>query len=616
MKIRTPAMIVIIVLTALFIAHPLYAQTTWYVDDDAPGDPGPGDTSISDPLEDGTADHPFDAIQEGTYAAAPGDTVLVADGTYTGIGNREIRYQGKAITVRSENGPENCTVDCGAIETETRGGFYFYSGEGPGAVLEGMTITGSSFNAAHPELFGNGIYINNSSPTITGNVITHSHNDDGIYCGGGSGPAIIGNTIADCDESGIVIGNGNPIIRDNIIVRNGSTSRDGGGIHFTGASAAGRIEGNYIAGNESESGGGIYLYQLPNNTCTPVIDNNVITGNYAMHSGGGIYIFYANPLSLTNNLIAGNTAAASGGGVFLVSDDLSAPGVEPILLNCTLAHNTAFYDGGGLYVRAWNEETAAITLKNTILSGNEAASGENFFLRGAESTVTITLDHCLIEDVYQTVHIGQQTLIQVGPLLTDDPLFTDGPEGDYHLSQTAAGQAADSPAVDAGSDLAATICFNGLDETICLDSLSTRSDGIADAGTVDLGFHYPEATRSIFATLGCVPASGTLPINTLMTVALHNLHPSATRRIAGKINVDLAGGQGYSNWRAGFTNVGAGGSYLTSWVQNIPALGSLVGDSLFTLAAEDVTPSPWNLPPYPPAGDTDTASCTITGVAP
>jgi len=29
-----------------------------------------------------------------------------------------------------------------------------------------------------------------------------------------------------------------------------------------------------------------------------------------------------------------------------------------------------------------------------------------------------------------------------------------------------------------------------------------------------------------------------------------------------------------------------------------------------------VTPPPYNQPPYPPAGDTDTASCTVTGIAP
>ena len=61
------------VLLALFFgilctAHPVAAKT-WYVDDNAPNDPGPGDTSSSDPDEDGTTDHPFDAIAEAINAA-------------------------------------------------------------------------------------------------------------------------------------------------------------------------------------------------------------------------------------------------------------------------------------------------------------------------------------------------------------------------------------------------------------------------------------------------------------------------------------------------------------------------------------------------------------------
>ena len=47
----------------------------------------------------------------GIDAAVAGDTVLVADGTYTGEGNRDIDFKGKAITVKSENGATNCIVD-------------------------------------------------------------------------------------------------------------------------------------------------------------------------------------------------------------------------------------------------------------------------------------------------------------------------------------------------------------------------------------------------------------------------------------------------------------------------------------------------------------------------
>jgi len=53
-----------------------------YVDDDGPGDPGPGNAAVSDPQEDGTAEHPFDMIQKGIDAALDGETVIVRDGTY------------------------------------------------------------------------------------------------------------------------------------------------------------------------------------------------------------------------------------------------------------------------------------------------------------------------------------------------------------------------------------------------------------------------------------------------------------------------------------------------------------------------------------------------------
>ncbi len=75
------------------------AQTTWHVDDDAPGDPAPGDASISDPLEDGSAEHPFDEIQEGVDAAADGDTVRILRGFYAQL----VRIDGKSIALQGED---------------------------------------------------------------------------------------------------------------------------------------------------------------------------------------------------------------------------------------------------------------------------------------------------------------------------------------------------------------------------------------------------------------------------------------------------------------------------------------------------------------------------------
>jgi hypothetical protein len=66
--------------------------------------------------------------------------------------------------------------------------------------------------------------------------------------------------------------------------------------------------------------------------------------------------------------------------------------------------------------------------------------------------------------------------------ISDDPLFTTGPLGDYYLSCEGAGQAYDSPAIDAGSDTS---------QNLGLDKFTTRTDGGFDKGTVDMGYHYP-----------------------------------------------------------------------------------------------------------------------------
>ena len=66
------------------------AGKTIYVDDDGPAD--------------------FNNIQAAIDDANDGDTVLVAPGTYTGTGNRDISVS-KSITIRSEQGPLSCIID-------------------------------------------------------------------------------------------------------------------------------------------------------------------------------------------------------------------------------------------------------------------------------------------------------------------------------------------------------------------------------------------------------------------------------------------------------------------------------------------------------------------------
>ncbi|MHC4500820.1 MAG: LamG-like jellyroll fold domain-containing protein, partial [Planctomycetota bacterium] len=77
----------------------------------------------------------YGRIQAAIDAAVNGNTVVVLPGTYTGEGNRDIDFLGKAITVRSidPNDPNIVAatiIDCNGTEDDPHRGFYFHSGEG------------------------------------------------------------------------------------------------------------------------------------------------------------------------------------------------------------------------------------------------------------------------------------------------------------------------------------------------------------------------------------------------------------------------------------------------------------------------------------------------------
>jgi len=244
----------------------------------------------------------YPTIQEAIDVCVDGDTVLVADGTYTGDGNRDIDFLGKAIMVKSENGPEYCVIDCEGSEVEPHRGFYFHNGEEASSVLQGFTITNG-----YADDYGGGIYCHQSSPTIVGNTITGNTAGwgGGIRCSDFhstiEGNMITGNQ-ADYSGGGINCMLGGPTISNNVISGNSSNIWGGGIILIETGSHI--ISNNLISANVADTSGGIECYLNSN----PTITNNTITGNTATTCSGGLTVWEDCDVTVSNTIFWGNTA--------------------------------------------------------------------------------------------------------------------------------------------------------------------------------------------------------------------------------------------------------------------------------------------------------------------
>lgn len=124
--------------------------------------------------DDGPAD--CNNIQDAITLANPGDVILVEDGLYTGPGNRDIDYLGKAVTVKSAGGPANCILDCQGAPGQEHFGFLINGYE---CVLEGFTVTGGfstdwysggAINLMGPGIIRNCIFVGNYSRALAGAV--------------------------------------------------------------------------------------------------------------------------------------------------------------------------------------------------------------------------------------------------------------------------------------------------------------------------------------------------------------------------------------------------------------------------------------------------------------
>jgi len=206
----------------------------------------------------------YPTTQAAIDAAVDGDKVIIAPGKYTGDGNRDTDFKGKAIAVQSIDPNDPNVVAATIIDCEGQGRGFYLKGCA-GATIAGLTITNGLSEA------GGGIYIENGDVTIRdcqiignatkdgqdgwwednpslppGQDATDGGDGGGIYCESSSA------TIVDCNISGNMTGAGGAWLT-NYYRGDAGNGGNGGAVFSTMCSLS--MEGCIINGNATGTGG-------------------------------------------------------------------------------------------------------------------------------------------------------------------------------------------------------------------------------------------------------------------------------------------------------------------------------------------------------------------------
>ena len=263
-------------------------------------------------------------IQAGVDAAISSDTVLVAPGTYTGNGNRDIDFGGKNIVLVSESGAGQTIIDCQAGYMDNHWAFRLHTNEDTTSIIEGFTIKGASADES------GAIYLSYSSPTIRNCIITDNA-DIGVYSAYQARPRLYDCVISNNTLAGIVVGGQNwPfswIEMSHCLIQNNGLQGlrlhfGGGGVLITNCTFVGNgLEGVVLVGDLPKSGAKAW---------DSTILQNCISANNHGYGVATLYDWFSNfnLIVRCNNSFGNDSANWHGGGS--PGDTLDNLSLDPI----------------------------------------------------------------------------------------------------------------------------------------------------------------------------------------------------------------------------------------------------------------------------------------------
>jgi hypothetical protein len=342
----------------------------------------------------------FPTIQAAIDAAINDDTVLVADGIYTGIGNRELNFGGRAITVRSSGGASQCIIDIqGSVSTHRRG-FIFNSGETGASILEGFTIRNGY------AVTGGAVLIENNSSPLIRDCIFHENTARPTENWSGGGAVHIasgGATFINCRFES-----------NRVEVVQPFNSGDGGAIWTQGAAVVFdtcEFLSNQVAGVVGQPGGGGAISITSGSHAT--VSHCTFTGKSAANAGGAMLVRAGagSPSSAevrhcqfqSNNAYLAAAFCAFEGGHSIVTDShfiqntatqccgaiTIAVATTATISNCIIRGNTVGTDAGAALVVQWE---GSATVVNSLLQGNSSrGTSVAVFDNGAATLINCTI---------------------------------------------------------------------------------------------------------------------------------------------------------------------------------------------------------------------------------
>ncbi len=338
----------------------------------------------------------FPTLQAAIDASVGGDTILVADGVYRGPGNRGLSFVGKAVTLRSESGPEHCVIDC-----EGQASAFILATGCLGLTLEGLTLTHGSADQ------GGAINASDVPQLTVINCIFRENN-------------------AVDDEGGAVYTDRCRAAFYRCTFISNSTPDNGGALAFTGGFGYNVLleDCQFIDNSADHSGGALY-----NERAVLNLRRCGFYGNRAGWRGGAVYSVWNSPV-MANCVISGNSAGFTGGGAYLRGQGVT-------LLHCTIGANTSVQPGAGLNFDDNRQDRAR--LYGTILWGNQDGTGATATAQvsGADPDMI----YCCVQD-----WPALETVISDAPLFAD----ADGPDGQAGTADDDLSLQAGSPCIDAG----------------------------------------------------------------------------------------------------------------------------------------------------------------------